>query len=418
MANREQLITRMARILMLSFFMPPGIQTLLLICLGGVIAFFALKDHILLSKKDVLQCLALSGTYVCYLAMIPFTHAPLRSDLLAMIETKAGLIILPFLTLVLIKLFPGKLIHQLAWFVYGCAVVSLGANIIILWQGMNEQALLLSQHVAYRHAFESVTGIHPTYFGMYICFALAIMWVHPAWFPKSRMFAYLLQVVLMTSLFLLTPKAAIMALTLSGIYYLIVVSALKGKEKWLLVSILAGSLLFLYLYLPVFNQRVNEVFRFFSQPVADLRNNSVEVRHLIFQIDMDLLRQHWVTGMGPAALNTEFMQRSWTASLLSGYPFPIYNTHNEYLNQWISFGLAGILIFLASLAIQVNRALYSRNHLYRLFLMITLVIFFTENVLSRQQGVVYFAFFTSFLFFQAPVQYEKEGENSTFDHIL
>ncbi|MBK8685990.1 MAG: hypothetical protein IPN26_14010 [Bacteroidetes bacterium] len=91
-------------------------------------------------------------------------------------------------------------------------------------------------------------------------------------------------------------------------------------------------------------------------------------------------------------------------SAISRQALGTYNTHNEYLNYWLSFGLLGFIILLAVLLIFLYRAIKRKDVLYISLMILLLCTFLTENWLSVQHGVLFFAGFGSLFFIQ-----EKSG---------
>ncbi|QLH44502.1 MAG: hypothetical protein HWD58_02050 [Bacteroidota bacterium] len=74
-----------------------------------------------------------------------------------------------------------------------------------------------------------------------------------------------------------------------------------------------------------------------------------------------LLKYHWLKGMGPGELQRNLDLSMLYQSSLAGQSLGSYNTHNEYLNYWLVFGipgivvLVGLIIFLAFKAFQSSR---------------------------------------------------------------
>jgi len=88
---------------------------------------------------------------------------------------------------------------------------------------------------------------------------------------------------------------------------------------------------------------------------------------------------------------------------VSGVSVSSYNTHNEFLNQWICFGMAGILYFLIIFFVHLKRSIargISRktDHIYLLCTLMIMISCLTENVLSRQQGILFAALFLNLLY--------------------
>ena len=78
-----------------------------------------------------------------------------------------------------------------------------------------------------------------------------------------------------------------------------------------------------------------------------------------------------------------------------------FNTHNQYLDYQIRYGILGLLCFLGTLLYAFRKAWKSENYLYCGFVLIFMTFCLTENMLQRQAGVVFFAFFNGLLYFSS-----------------
>jgi hypothetical protein len=169
--------------------------------------------------------------------------------------------------------------------------------------------------------------------------------------------------------------------------------------KWMLLAMVA-VLVAAYLFIPFISQRINEMAGFSgAQQQGNVNENSILARKMIWNVDTDMLKQYWLTGMGPGKLLHNLNEQYLLISQRVGYDVGSYDPHNEYFYDWLCFGLAGITLLLTVLVAHVYTAVVSKNRLYLYLLLILLATFFTESVLARQQGVVFFGVFTSLMFF-------------------
>ncbi|MEM9024297.1 MAG: hypothetical protein AAGB22_11175, partial [Bacteroidota bacterium] len=76
-----------------------------------------------------------------------------------------------------------------------------------------------------------------------------------------------------------------------------------------------------------------------------------------------------------------------------------YNTHNQFFNFWLNAGLLAVVAFLLMLLVPMIQAYSDKQHLYFLFLVFFAICCLTENLLSRQVGVEFYALFNSLLAF-------------------
>jgi len=73
--------------------------------------------------------------------------------------------------------------------------------------------------------------------------------------------------------------------------------------------------------------------------------------------------------------------------------------HNQYLTFALTFGIFGLCLFLLSLFYPWFKLNMKASFLYSLFLLTSLLSFFTEDTLETQAGVTFYAFFNAFFLF-------------------
>lgn len=106
-----------------------------------------------------------------------------------------------------------------------------------------------------------------------------------------------------------------------------------------------------------------------------------------------IIRNNWIFGVGTGDVQQAFNQQyEKEKSILD--PENRLRAHNMYLTVWITFGILGLLIFLAFL-ITYLRFNIKNNELFPLmFMIVAIVTFFFEDTIETQLGVSIFALFT------------------------
>ena len=124
------------------------------------------------------------------------------------------------------------------------------------------------------------------------------------------------------------------------------------------------------------------------------------IRVAIWQCSGDILKKNWLTGVGTGdaqdALQNAYEERKFYFASRHN----TYNAHNQYLQQTIAFGIAGISIFV--LCLLVPLVLYIRSSQYTpyiLFLICFMIICLTDSILEVSKGVILYAFFNSLFAF-------------------
>jgi len=86
------------------------------------------------------------------------------------------------------------------------------------------------------------------------------------------------------------------------------------------------------------------------------------------------------------------------------------NAHNQFLETLIQTGLVGFIILITVFLLPLYHSIKRKQELTFLFLLICFVCFFFESMLQRLTGVVFFAFWYSFL---TIINYREDSISST-----
>jgi O-antigen ligase len=397
------------RLLFVSFFLPAKFQTLFLILYCVWIAINAIQRKVFLNKTDILTALLLGGGYLFYMAYIPLTPSESMPVLQSYLERKISILLLPFMVPLIYKLLSKSLFSELYWFAISNCLHGILVNAILFSQ-MLQPNESLRNHVAYRLNFENITGIHPTYYGMFICFSLAII-LFDKYVEKMRsMYRIVGQMLLLLLLLLLTPKISMLLFLVIYFYYFFFILSIRPLQKMLLLAGITVALIASYFVFPYFHDRIAEVFTFISKSDGNAAENSLHFRNLIYQIDFNILKDSWLFGIGPVKLQEYLDMAYFNLSVITKQMIVSYNTHNEYLNQWICFGLAGLLYFISVFVLHIKKAHLQKNLLYYAFLLVVMVSCMTENILSRQSGIIFFAFFGALFYYSNQLSLVEENK--------
>ncbi len=245
-----------------------------------------------------------------------------------------------------------------------------------------------------RTFFEKISGLHPTYYGLFSTTAtlFIIFYFH----KFSRNIKFILVFFLFFNIllgFLIASKMPLIIL-IFGLFYL---TYLKSKSKLQFVGILIvilSCLFFLSNILPSFHSRVSETINFYSNPGV---NNTLIERNAILFCSKAVFWQDFFTGVG--ARNSQFLLDY--CYLYFGFSKGFvshFNSHNQFLTLGISYGIGVVFLFVSLFGILFYKLRNNKTAI--IFLFSSFVIMLTESILERQIGV-YFFLFLSLLFIQA-----------------
>ncbi|MCW3120955.1 MAG: hypothetical protein JWQ38_447 [Flavipsychrobacter sp.] len=396
-----------ARVLMVSFFIPGRLQVFITAAACFYFVFRTIGTKKWSPRSNYLWALFLGSGFLIYLLAVPFTPHEYRKELLHICERMEALLLMPLVFAIIGNSFRSLIVGELIYFVYGCFVSCMVANADFICHYLrSDSGTHPLSHVLYRMYFEAVCGIHPTYMSMYICFSVCILLGTSVFNVRGgNIIKYLLLYSMLVLLLSLLAKSPLLAI----IIILIHASWLNRKTIGQYKTLIVGGLFAVIasgFAVPFFRQRMLEIVHFVQggngSATAD---NSLGERTLIFNTDMDMLRHYWLTGVGPGRVLTMLRERYFFHSITSQRFVGYFDPHNQYFAVWLSFGILGLGLFVGIIATHFIKAIKTQNYLYLYLLIILAVTFITESVLYRQQGVVFYAVFTSLFFYS---RYQKD----------
>jgi hypothetical protein len=143
----------------------------------------------------------------------------------------------------------------------------------------------------------------------------------------------------------------------------------------------------------------------FMERLAGLKNEfvdnqnpngqSISQRFLYWKTGLKILQKNWLIGVGAGDVDLAF-QMQYVKDHSQLIPENRLRTHNQYITYAISFGIAGICVFIW-LLFRFWRCNWKQNHQLALyFVVIAALSFLVEDTLETQMGVTFFAFFYGF----------------------
>jgi O-antigen ligase len=122
--------------------------------------------------------------------------------------------------------------------------------------------------------------------------------------------------------------------------------------------------------------------------------NGLNVRLAIWTCAIDAIGKSPIVGFGIGdaenILRIEYEAKEFTFGLTNNF-----NTHNQYLDILLNAGIIGLILIVGAWCKVLLIAKKNTNQLLLIFLIITMLVMLTENILNRNQGVFFFSFFIS-----------------------
>lgn len=218
-------------------------------------------------------------------------------------------------------------------------------------------------------------------------------------------------IILLVVNFLLASRMAIIILYSSAFVFAII--QIIRKKKWLEgITLIMGLLLAGFLLVKFFPKTINR-FKELSYTKFDYRSeakeshfnmvltpdqwNGANIRIAVWQCAWTVIKQNPIfgTGLGDKmdVLKQEYARKGFAFGVQTNR-----NVHNNYLDVWMSFGVTGLIIFLAGFIILPAYKCVHTGDWYGLMILISFsVSLFAETYLDRTMGNTLLAFFIAFI---------------------
>ncbi|NOQ24377.1 MAG: hypothetical protein GQ564_03360 [Bacteroidales bacterium] len=123
-----------------------------------------------------------------------------------------------------------------------------------------------------------------------------------------------------------------------------------------------------------------------------------DIRIYLWKYSIELFRNNLLFGVGIGD-NKDELIKHYNKNELTVASGLKYNSHNQFLETATQTGIIGLVVLLLVFAIPLYQSIKKKQELLFLFLIICFINFLFESMLERLAGVVFFAFWYSFLWF-------------------
>jgi O-antigen ligase len=243
--------------------------------------------------------------------------------------------------------------------------------------------------------FSEPLDMHPTYLSMLI--VLSIVQSLTKIISKSEKSTYyiVINLILFAGLVQLSSKSAFLSLlviVIAGIPFLIIKP--EKRFKFVLSSFIASLLLISCML---------SVQAFKNRYITTLKNDLVESREVVnmngrldrWAVAINLIKQSPVIGTGSGSEIPLLKDAYFKLKMYGPYLFSL-NAHNQYLSFLITSGIVGLIVYLTALSWGLWQSVKTRDILLFSFIMVIMIVSFSEDLLDVNKGFFFFAFFYPF----------------------
>jgi len=204
----------------------------------------------------------------------------------------------------------------------------------------------------------------------------------------ERVFFFTLTLINFIVLIVLSSKAVILTVFLILFFFFLL--SIKNRFRGFLTIV---TFIFIVIALFTYNRRMGELVDFESYQNFDPKI-STSIRMAIYSCSFEVIKRSPLLGygIGGAQRQLNLCYANKSDVLL----FNSYNTHNQYLDAAVKAGMLGLFVFSLFLFTILINAIRNKDQLLTFIIVFYSILFFTENILSRQSGVILFFFLICF----------------------
>ncbi|WP_264531799.1 O-antigen ligase family protein [Flavobacterium sp. N502540] len=258
----------------------------------------------------------------------------------------------------------------------------------------------------FRQLIENKIEVHGTYLAMWIGFAIIIL-VYKIRIESKKYFITFIFLFMMGYFFywqyIIGSRMPFVATIIVCFFCLF-----KNAMQITIASVLLISLTFILVFkVDRIGERFEKLKNYkLSFPEGKYEDNypnisNEQIRNGIYFCGYEIFKAEPIVGYGVGDVDVK-LQSCYDEQYRNTdtYKVTSYNSHNEYLNIILSSGILGLVLFLFSQYRLLKRAFHYKLGIYISFVFFIFLNFSFENILSRHDGVIFFGFFNSLLFFQ------------------
>jgi hypothetical protein len=392
-------------ILLISMFplLPKGAESVLMFLFFVFSVFLCVKKKLHFNRRNIKGILSIS--FLFFLYILTSFYANNKSDNIKFIILTLPLFLFPLSFGILAPdLLLEKRIHLIKIvFIFSTLFSLLITNIFLYYRFPIE----VSQW-EYRNAFENFTKVHGTYFSLWIGFSTILLFNYLFnELPSRKKTVSIITILLMVSYFTywqITINARLpLMITLLIIITIFIKSQKPNLRKVLFILILFFTTILVILKFNDLKNKLNINLPEGKYEVMHKTMNSEEIRAGIYFCSLTLIKDSWLFGHGIGDVNDKLNECYKEKIKSDVYQTFYYNSHNQYIQAFLVGGIFSFLFFLLSLIYLLKTAILKNDKSFIFFIVLIICCFFTENILSRHDGVLFFSFFSSIFYFKKTV---------------
>lgn len=273
---------------------------------------------------------------------------------------------------------------------------------LALWDMISAKSVYVEQNGRkyYRFIYTRLTQdyFNHIYLSTYIVMAIMLLLQFKP--IQNRKISGILIAYFLFHLLILSSRAVIISGLIGGLILFVILS-IKNRKKlkyllYLLVFLLLSSAIVYQYRDTLLLNRYSQVFDLYTNREKILqRNYSVNNRIKVYIIGASLLKEKSLYGINGTGLSYKIIKEQYDTAFKDDFPFETstFNTHNQYINNFIDWGIMGLLLTLWLLYKPIAAAFNARQYWMAVFWVSFVFVLTMESFLIRQRGIVFFIMF-------------------------
>ena len=374
------------------------------------VAFFALVTIFTLKgekfKFNTSHAIYFSLFYLFLL--VSFFYTENKGYGLKKLETMSSLLFFPIIVSIIPKKYLTLIIEKkrLLLSVYVFVIVFINIAFFIYHFGHYKETLVTHYITVIRIAQDGY-NIHPIYMSMHLGLSLLFCFylIGKEDKLKHKVLIGFLAIMLLFFLFLLLKKGPIIAFFIGLLVYVIFQ---RERKTWILFVALCILSFMSVLFVPKLKSKFVELTKIETIDEGD--KTSTNIRYSVSKYVIKMIRKAPVFGHGVGdsrdELNKTYKDNEFLYSVK-------HNSHNQYLGVLAMCGIVGLILLLILVFKSVFLSYKYNNVILAMVVVFYGFVMFTENILEREDGVIFFSMFIN-IFSIISKQNNKECKKSAY----
>jgi O-antigen ligase len=370
-----------------------------------------------LRKSNYKNLLGIAKSLNFYILALPFLlmvigyfYSNNKTEAFFFIETGSSLIIFPFL----FYFFRNNKFSRSFHYVFKAYVIGVIISYIILWINVLPKYFATHDYSLLFYTSFSQSIRTPNHLSYNVLFAIIIVFLNLMGANRillknkskiSIALSFIAFLLLSIFLFQLVAKSTIIiyVLTIASIVvYSYIKKLIKTPALISIFAVLIGLSVFM-LTIPRVQTRFINMFNIVThkQEINYNQKESSTLRFSAMQASVDLIKENWLVGVGTGdvidELDKYYIEKEYAAAG-RGHT----NPHNQFLRSFLMSGIFGLVSVLLLFYLMFKTSFKKKSILAVYWAFIMLMIFAIDDIFIFRDGVIYFAFFTSYFIFCHP----------------